>query len=466
MQRTTLSTGLLVALAACVELDPVPASRDRTELDGLEALDLATLDAMAADGSYPDGSYPGGVGLDTPWERHAISPGSSLFKGADGVYLADIDGDERLDVVSGHEQSHRVSVSLHPGFDQADAPWPTVAIPPPGVNMPGPEDAAFADVDGDGFEDIIVGGEGSSRVWVLFSPSDLGSLQTASAWTRTYLDASLGMRAMRVVFEDVAGDSTPEIVVGGKEGSMTDAAIGYYSSPTPRIGSSWVYTSIRPVGWVMQMYVKDVDLDGDRDIVYTDRERIDVPAFDNSAMGLRWLESSGGDSPTWTEHTISGSELEHKWFDLADWDDDGDLDIVDCRSSYRVEENSMWLNGGDFLSWTEVPIAEPSGVGECQHMTVVDVDEDGTRDLGISYSHADGFSGVIWLRNAGTHADPIWERGEIAGSAAGDGIKFDNLVWYDIDDDGDLDVVTSEQHEPAPPGPGLGVIWYENPLLP
>jgi hypothetical protein len=48
----------------------------------------------------------------------------------------------------------------------------------------------------------------------------------------------------------------------------------------------------------------------------------------------------------------------------------------------------------------------------------------------------------------------------------GDGIKFDNLVWYDIDNDGDLDAVTSEQHEPNPPGPGLGVIWYENPLNP
>ena len=62
----------------------------------------------------------------------------------------------------------------------------------------------------------------------------------------------------------------------------------------------------------------------------------------------------------------------------------------------------------------------------------------------------------------------MWDRGEISGDAIGDGVKFDNLIWYDIDEDGDLDVITTEQNEPMVdgPGPGLGVIWYENPMNP
>jgi hypothetical protein len=127
----------------------------------------------------------------------------------------------------------------------------------------------------------------------------------------------------------------------------------------------------------------------------------------------------------------------------------------------------LWLNNGGWQSWTQVVIPEPSGVGHCQHITFANVDNAGVLDLGITYSHAgEPLSGVIWLHNTGTAAAPVWERGEISGNQNGDGIKFDNLVWYDIDNDGDLDAVTSEQHEPNPPGPGLGVIWYENPLNP
>jgi hypothetical protein len=411
----------------------------------------------------------GVIDLDTPWVRHTIAAGSAMLSGSDGVHLADINGDGRFDAVSGHEQSNRVSVSLHPGFGAVESPWPTVVIPT--NNLVGPEDAVFADVDGDRHKDVIVGAEGGDRVVVLFAPTNPSDLLTPNKWIRVDLAASINvMRVMRVALADVAGDSRPEIVVGGKEGNKA-ATIGYYSSSTPRDGSKWVYTSIRPVGWVMQMVVLDAEGDGDRDIVYTDRERIDVPDRDNTAMGLRWLESSGGTTPTWTDHPISRSEAHHKWFDIVRWDGDNDLDIVDCRSSTTIHENSLWLNNGGWQSWTQVVIPEPSGVGHCQHITFANVDNAGALDLGITYSHAgEPLSGVIWLHNTGTAAAPVWERGEISGNQNGDGIKFDNLVWYDIDNDGDLDAVTSEQHEPnrpgSSPGPGLGVIWYENPLNP
>jgi len=99
----------------------------------------------------------------------------------------------------------------------------------------------------------------------------------------------------------------------------------------------------------------------------------------------------------------------------------------------------------------------------------VNVDNAGAPDVAITHSSAgNGKSGVIWLHNAGTQAAPVWERGEISGKDVGDGIKFDNVIWYDIDGDGDLDAITSEQNEPLAGqpgvGPGLGVVWYENPM--
>jgi len=38
-----------------------------------------------------------------------------------------------------------------------------------------------------------------------------------------------------------------------------------------------------------------------------------------------------------------------------------------------------------------------------------------------------------------------------------EGIKYDRIELLDIDEDGDLDILTCEERA------GLGVIWFENP---
>ena len=41
-----------------------------------------------------------------------------------------------------------------------------------------------------------------------------------------------------------------------------------------------------------------------------------------------------------------------------------------------------------------------------------------------------------------------------------EGIKFDRIELLDLDEDGDLDIITCEEKA------GLGVVWYENPGSP
>jgi hypothetical protein len=43
------------------------------------------------------------------------------------------------------------------------------------------------------------------------------------------------------------------------------------------------------------------------------------------------------------------------------------------------------------------------------------------------------------------------------------GVKYDLVVLVDMDGDGDLDVLTSEETAEDGSKKGLGVIWYENP---
>jgi hypothetical protein len=418
------------------------------------------------------------IDLNAAWPQHVMVPGADgtgFADGADGVAYGDINRDGLPDFVVGYEQGLRASLSIHPGVALATstAAWQanTVFLPSSGPNLCSAEDAILADVDNppDGVLDMVVACEtGAVRVTVFFAPSPpndtLANFLTGGTWTRVDIAASTNNRSMRAVAANIAGDSGLEIVVGGKENSPcngTTASIGYYSSPTPRNAASWAFTSLAPVGWVMNMFVRDVDKDGILDIVYSDRERIDCPALDNSKRGVRWLRG-----PSWTPTQISDLNGDHKWFDLADWDGDGDLDIADCRSSDTVNVAQLLINGGSFASWTAVPVTLPSGVGQCQHVTIIDLDKDGLLDLGYSFSNAASLSGLAWQKRAGLALAPQLNRGEVSGIESANDTKYDNHVWLDMDGDGDLDQVATEQHLPTGASRGLGLVFRANPLGP
>lgn len=424
---------------------------------------------------------PGPIQIDLlqSWDRHIIVPGASGTgqpDGADGVFLLDINGDGFPEIATGHEQGLRESVAYHPGFGAVRSPWPFVLLGA-SPNLCSAEDATFADVDQDGNIDSFVACEtGSVRITGFFAPTPPVDPLVPANWTRMDMAASANNRSMRIIVANIAGDSRPEIIVGGKEssGPCRHAVVGYYSSSNPRNASSWTLRELEPAGWVMQMYVEDVNNDGRIDIVYSDRERIDcnlsdVAGIDNSRRGVRWLRNDGGDPPAFSAHQISAVEGDHKWFHLMDWEGDGDLDIADCLSSPTTNASQILINDGSFLTWSSIPVAQPSNVGQCQHATAYDLDQDGIRDLQFSYSNAPELSGVVWMKNVGSHLAPVFARGEVSGVhlvADGPDVKFDNLAWYDLDGDGDLDAISTEQHVATGNGPGLGVVWYENPLGP
>jgi hypothetical protein len=86
---------------------------------------------------------------------------------------------------------------------------------------------------------------------------------------------------------------------------------------------------------------------------------------------------------------------------------------------------------------------------------VCDVDGDGKSDVIFSCENASGDkSGVRWLSYKRSPFEPVWQDHEISGPK---GVKFDRIELLDLDDDGDMDVITCEERD------NLGVIWYENP---
>lgn len=346
------------------------------------------------------------------WPMHVIKAG---LLGADGT--AD---NAALDIVSAWEQSGKATRSSYPGANLAAQPWPTQTL----TATVGAEDAIYADVDADGSEDVVIGSE-AKKLRIYWGPAFTTSL------TITTPD-----RLLSLAFMD------GKIVTGGK---VSPCGVALWTpGPNPRAAAGWVRTQISESGWVMNMIPLDVDVDGDLDLLLSDRDYV---TYSNGTrrydlQGARWLEA-----PAWTNHSVGVPEGSHKMVSVADLDGDGALDVIDTRSSATVNTTTL-QRSSDWLSWVGTVIPQPSGVGQVHATAPADINHDGALDLFLTYSNAGGdLSGVVWLEA------PNWTRHEVSGAL---GEKFDNALARDLDGDGDLDVVTSEQIEIQ------SVVWYEN----
>ncbi len=393
-------------------------------------------------GHWPDGA----------WARHTIDD-SSL--GADGVRLADINGDGRLDITSPWEQGGQVRVYVNPGPDGLRERWPAVTVGEVGD----PEDAVFVDLDADGNMDVVSSCEGDTRsIFVHWGPEDREKLLEPDAWTTEELPAASGAaKWMFALPAQVDGKHGTDLIAGAKgEG----AQIGWFEAPPdPRDLAAWEYHALYDAGWIMTIRQQDVDLDGDSDIVATDRT--------GERRGALWLENPGHSGVVgnrWDEHRIgSVGDYEAMHNAVADLDADGleDLLVAVKRDPIRYHRRTRRQPP----SWETHLIEIPAGAAGGKAVKVADVNLDGQADLIVSCEHAtDGKIGVYWLDHGGSPTKSHWMPTSISGP---EGFIYDLLQMTDLDGDGDLDVLTLEEKGPylaeGYQGRELGVVWYENP---
>ncbi|MEI9962977.1 MAG: VCBS repeat-containing protein [Limisphaerales bacterium] len=89
--------------------------------------------------------------------------------GSDGTKLADINGDGFPDIVTSWENEGVTRVYLNPGFANIKNRWPQVTI----GKTPHAEDAMFADIDLDGHDDVVSSQEQHrEKVTVFWGPKD------------------------------------------------------------------------------------------------------------------------------------------------------------------------------------------------------------------------------------------------------------------------------------------------------
>ncbi len=402
-----------------------------------------SLACLASTGSEPL--------IGKPWKLHTID-NTSL--GADGVRTADVNHDGLPDLVVGWEQG-KVSRGYLMNRQVGKKPtWTAIDAGP----APSVEDALLVDLDQDGAIDVVSSTEGShKKVLIHWAPPPSEDYTDSKLWKTETLFEN-GGRWMFAVAMDIDGRNGIDLVIGGKN---PEGSVGWLESPeNPRDLSGWKFHLLTPAAWIMSILTKDMDADGQPDLLISERKA--------EKSGIYWLKYPGKSSAAlrapWQKTWIADHLKDTMFIDCWDFDGDGIEEIIVPHKFPDVGFLSIFRTKNQ-VTWKEIKLRYPASISNPKSIQVGDINLDGKVDLVLSTEGADqNRSGIVWLEYSESWDNPDWTAHDISGP---DGIKFDLNLLLDLDADGDLDILNTEENNNAKGGQaGLGLIWYENPTLP
>lgn len=384
---------------------------------------------------------------ETPWAQFRLhSPGGP--SGADGVKVADINGDGWMDVTTPFEQGRTVGIFLNPGPQHATEEWPVIYFP----ECVGAEDATWGDLDSDGRLDLVVSREPSGTVTLYFQPTS-GDFTDPAQWQRRDFTTCGGLFAQ---VADIDGQGHLDIVAGGK-----GRPVVWMEAPAnPREGTYKVH-SLTAINWAMYLGPQDLDGDGDRDIFVCER------ANNKDSGSIFWLEHPGFGSlqndSAWVKHLLWSGSGEPMMGAVADFDRDGQVELIatisHSSSPIKLPDDPIGrihiygrLGNNAYGLREDLPL--PIGAPSPKAVALGDLDLDGhlemviTKSLGNNPAHP-ATTRVLCLDKSNNE----WTFTRLFGS----GQKFDNLVILDLDGDHFPDILTCEENTID------GVFWLRNP---
>ncbi len=383
--------------------------------------------------------FLGAVQADAPWQQYRGKAGPSGWRchviqpdpedhGPDGINLHDWDADGDIDMFVNAEEGQFSRLYFNPGPGAVRDLWSDYVEFRHGKC----EDSGMGDLDNDGDMDYIANGG-----WVYFNPGP-SQVRVPSKWLRmTLFDEERRVPTVA----DVDGDGLNDLIVGAQ---------AWYRQPDQgkHVASNWRLYTMGRNRWPMNCILTDVDKDGDTDMVVPDR-----------GVEVCWYINPGQDKVTglWQRKTLHAHH-EPMFMAVADVNGDRIDDFVITGGSKGALAQTLIIllrtNKRGTPVFKEILIDQP-GDSFPKGVAVMELDGDPSRpDILIIPKQGD-----LWMATyAGDPMQPSnWAATSIKMPGAETRKKMDNAWLGDLDADGDLDVVTTEENG------GWGVIWLENP---
>ena len=364
------------------------------------------------------------------WRCNVIQP-DPKDAGPDGINLHDWDGDGDLDVFVNYEEGAYSRLYFNPGKAKLRDLWSDYIEFKHGKC----EDSGIGDLDNDGDIDYIANGG-----WIYFNPGK-GDLRDVSKWVKMTL---FNAEARVPTVADVDGDGLNDLIVGAR---------AWYKQPVEgkHEAKNWKSYSLGKAIWPMNCFVYDMDKDGDDDIVVQDRRK---ETF--------WFVNPGKDKVTaeWPRKTLYAKK-DSMFMAIGDVNNDKIDDFVLADQKRKNIHILLRTNKTGDPNVTKIILDQPkdktgkNGGYFPKGVAVMELDGDpGKKEILIVPK-----SGDIWF--ASCSGDSLkaknWKTTSLEMPGAETRKKMDNAFLGDIDGDGDLDIVTTEENG------GWGVLWFENP---
>ena len=291
-------------------------------------------------------------------------------------------------------------------IEESQAPW--------GKNL--------ADVDGDGFLDILTAGgaQGVEIFWYAYPD-----------WTKHRIAIYGGGDDLQVT--DMNGDGAVDVIVNGWP-------IVWFENPRGSGGNpqaQWTGHAIDET-YSHDVRIADIDRDG----------KLDVVAVKAHGTTVLYLQNS---ADSWSQTTLSNAHVTAGGLALADIDADGRIDVV--GDGYWLRQPATPANGG---AWQHRTIAAWGAGGS---VDTADLNDDGRLDVLLAPSET-GPGEIAWFEAPVDPLNGSWIRHTIADA---EDVHLVHLV--DFDNDHDLDIAFAEMHQSPTDrvgvylNEGLGASW-------
>jgi len=330
----------------------------------------------------------------------------SYFDGAFDVVASDVDGDGDVDVLGAAYYGDKIYWWENDGTSTV-ANWTTIYVK---TGFDGAQDVHVADVDGDGDQDVL----GAAILADAVKWWENDGTNVTAGWVEHSVDNA---------FDGAYGISTADMDRDGDVDILGAASVDdliVWWENTDGLGEVWTeHTVASPADGANDVEAVDIDGDGDMDVVGA--------VYDGDLVAV-WINTDGAGT-SWTQQTISSSANGARSVQAADFDNDGDYDIVGAL--YWSNDVIWWENtNGLGTSWSATTVdADFSGAASVYS---ADVDGDGDEDI-VSSAYAGGE--IAWWANDGTGSS--WTKQTLTnsfGSARG-------VYVADVDSDGDMDIL-------------------------